>query len=54
MTESAKYLRFAQDCLDFAERMDGDAKQQLIEMSDVWLELAEKALSRVQSRSDNE
>jgi len=41
---SARYQRYAEQCLDMAEKASPGARKQLLEMAEVWLGLAQAEL----------
>jgi hypothetical protein len=44
MTSAVDYRKFAEECLDVAERMP-EARESLLKMAETWIELAHSALS---------
>lgn len=44
MASAVDYRKFAEECLDMAERMP-EARESLLKMAETWLELAHTALS---------
>ncbi len=45
MTSAPDYRKFAEQCLDIAERSPPEQRQALLKMAEAWLELAHVALS---------
>jgi hypothetical protein len=45
VTSAADYRKYAEQCLDMAERGPLGQRQTLLEMAEVWLELAHAAIS---------
>ena len=45
MASAADYQKFAEECLDMAERALPETRQVLLKMAETWLELARAALS---------
>ena len=48
MGDSSKYLRHARECMDLADKMAGEDRKILLELSEAWLKLAEEALRPAQ------
>ena len=46
MTSAADYRKYAEQCIDMAQRGPPEQRQALLKMAEVWLELADAALSR--------
>ena len=45
MTSAPDYRKFAEQCLDMAERAPPEQRQTLLKMAEAWLELAHATLS---------
>ena len=48
MTSARDYSKFAEACLDMAERAPPKQRQTLLKMAEAWLELAQATLSNQQ------
>jgi hypothetical protein len=53
MASAVDYRKFAEECLDMAERMP-EARESLLKMAETWLELAHTALSLSQRSEQND
>jgi hypothetical protein len=45
MTSAADYRKYAEQCIDMAQRGPPEQRQALLKMAEVWLALADTALS---------
>jgi hypothetical protein len=52
MASAVDYRKFAEECLNMAERMP-EARESLLKMAETWLELAHTALSLSQRSEQN-
>jgi hypothetical protein len=43
MSESEKYKQFAADCIRIAEKLEGEDRERLLKIADVWTERALEA-----------
>jgi hypothetical protein len=50
VTSTTDFRKFAEQCLDMAERGPPGQRQALLKMAEAWLELATAALPRTESR----
>jgi len=45
MASAAQYRRYAEECMDMAERASPLSRKQLIQMAEAWLKLAQEQLA---------
>ena len=48
MLTATDYRRYAEQCMDMAERADPDMRKTILRMAEAWLEFATEALPSVQ------
>ena len=54
MSESEKYKQFAADCIRIAEKLDGEDRERLLKIADVWTERALEAETTRLNRARND